>query len=689
MFDPTSEKLERHVPEHPLPKEIKEMPHDATVCKFCGVSYLIHHEMKKLEEKVAKLELQLANYQQMKEQYCVIKDENENSKTTIRTLRLSVSQKEQMLESITTEFEQIRTEKEIYMSELQASESTLRKNKENFGQWKKSLCRSLIQIKDLLALFKKDFYQTKDAALKILPEFNVLVSRAKKEMLEEIVSKFQDFENVEKSYEKSLNEMLVLRRENQIVKRDAAQGAKQLEEYKKVCEKLSTQLEVTKERSDKEATESNDKFSELNQKINLLQKENFFKENKISEIEYLLMTTREENCKVMTKAEETKEKLEHTVSRLEKEQKSMMKRSVECDEELHQLVVSVKEKESRIASLLQQIDYTHGKSDALEKALDDTRENVHKLILEREENATKHQEQIQQLCRDFEEKIKKLETDRNGQNEKVMSEIDSQVAEIKLDHQAELNIANEIKLNEIASLKKKHKLEVQKIEHDFCEKSGSLMRELSKVKNTLDSTYLELHDKEDSFEKEKSSLKKTIDELQTRIGQMSVDHAGLHDISDFKRNEREVKDLQDVNIRLNRTITNQNLQIQKLEDTVRLECEERFELLNALSHTHIQRIDNKQQAPVWGDANLPVSAINSLHHRIHTPTTSIQNREKQRSQTVALPIVPSKNNSNSNKASNELINKQRSSSSSRESVDVNFLRKRIAQTIKKRNIYKE
>ena len=41
-----------YVPQHPLPPEIGSMPRDDTVCKFCGVSYLIHNEIKKLEEEL-------------------------------------------------------------------------------------------------------------------------------------------------------------------------------------------------------------------------------------------------------------------------------------------------------------------------------------------------------------------------------------------------------------------------------------------------------------------------------------------------------------------------------------------------------------------------------------------------------------------------------------------------------------
>lgn len=46
------ERLERHVPIHPLPEEIQTMTKDDTVCQFCGVSYLIHREIKKLEDRI-------------------------------------------------------------------------------------------------------------------------------------------------------------------------------------------------------------------------------------------------------------------------------------------------------------------------------------------------------------------------------------------------------------------------------------------------------------------------------------------------------------------------------------------------------------------------------------------------------------------------------------------------------------
>ena len=42
----------KYKPEKELPEEIKSLPQEETKCKFCGVSYLVHHEVKKLESQL-------------------------------------------------------------------------------------------------------------------------------------------------------------------------------------------------------------------------------------------------------------------------------------------------------------------------------------------------------------------------------------------------------------------------------------------------------------------------------------------------------------------------------------------------------------------------------------------------------------------------------------------------------------
>ena len=56
------EHFERYIPQFPLPVDIANMSRQDTVCQFCGVSYLIHNEIKALEAKCQKLEADLAYY---------------------------------------------------------------------------------------------------------------------------------------------------------------------------------------------------------------------------------------------------------------------------------------------------------------------------------------------------------------------------------------------------------------------------------------------------------------------------------------------------------------------------------------------------------------------------------------------------------------------------------------------------
>ncbi|XP_030879639.1 leucine-, glutamate- and lysine-rich protein 1 [Leptonychotes weddellii] len=55
--------MDRHIPMHALPEEIRKMSPEEKVCKYCGVSYLILHEFKAMEEKMKVMEKEMKFYQ--------------------------------------------------------------------------------------------------------------------------------------------------------------------------------------------------------------------------------------------------------------------------------------------------------------------------------------------------------------------------------------------------------------------------------------------------------------------------------------------------------------------------------------------------------------------------------------------------------------------------------------------------
>ena len=73
------------------------MPQSETVCQFCGVSYLIHHEIKKLEEKITLLEKQLVGYNDMKNQKNDLNQKIDKNKNEISQLKQSLYESKSLL----------------------------------------------------------------------------------------------------------------------------------------------------------------------------------------------------------------------------------------------------------------------------------------------------------------------------------------------------------------------------------------------------------------------------------------------------------------------------------------------------------------------------------------------------------------------------------------------------------------
>ena len=111
--------MEIYSPVNPLPDEIQKMDNDETVCKFCGVSYLIHNEIKKLQEELKRCEDKVRMYDQLKSQYdqmsgvCEglageLKESQEKVLAVSGKLTVRVSDNERLKEENTALTEEIR-----------------------------------------------------------------------------------------------------------------------------------------------------------------------------------------------------------------------------------------------------------------------------------------------------------------------------------------------------------------------------------------------------------------------------------------------------------------------------------------------------------------------------------------------------------------------------------------------------
>ncbi|CAF4087710.1 unnamed protein product, partial [Rotaria magnacalcarata] len=82
--------FERYSPQYPLPVDITNMSRQDTVCQFCGVSYLIHTEIKALEAKCQKLEADLTYYAGMNSRENALEQTLQNERTRISDLESTI-----------------------------------------------------------------------------------------------------------------------------------------------------------------------------------------------------------------------------------------------------------------------------------------------------------------------------------------------------------------------------------------------------------------------------------------------------------------------------------------------------------------------------------------------------------------------------------------------------------------------
>ncbi|XP_059744802.1 protein LEKR1 isoform X3 [Bos taurus] len=118
--------MDRHVPMHALPEEIQKMSPEEKVCKYCGVSYLILHEFKAMEEKVKAMEKEMKFYQGSIE----------------REKRL-----QEKLQSLSQDFEQYKIDNESQTERIQDASMKLKSYQDEFQRVQKELSQLQHELK--------------------------------------------------------------------------------------------------------------------------------------------------------------------------------------------------------------------------------------------------------------------------------------------------------------------------------------------------------------------------------------------------------------------------------------------------------------------------------------------------------------------------------------------------------------
>ncbi|XP_074448108.1 protein LEKR1 isoform X2 [Larus michahellis] len=573
--------MERYIPIHALPEEIQKMPQDETVCKYCGVSYLILHEFKVMEEKVKAMEKAIKFYEGSIEREKGLQAELQSLYQDLEHYRADSESKTERIKNLTMELKNKQDELKNVKEDLQY----FQEEKEAAYKQSQVLRSELDSIKEVISSNLENW-----AALK--EEIFLQIKTVSKEALTEIPK---------------LNQRLAKsQRENECLQ----EKVKHLTLVADTVELKTQQLQTSLQQG-----------NELQSRCHELQKETLDLTNQVETIGLKLqkVTAEMDHYKklLMVKSTELdvcqnelkKMKYENGISesRLMKELKEKEESLLICQQVCKHLQEEVAEKERKEEDLKRRTSRSESELEALKTLLRQTEEEVVMLKQERELMLISHQNRTEQLQETLRQKM------RNEDNWREKMEIDlakgearhkEAILKVKEEARVELDIERQKQQELITKYQRDHEELQKKIPGLISSATSSLRMETEILEKKLQDAQTKLAEKDEDKEKEIQSLKRLITELEFTL---TVEKNNNESFLDNMRKEIKHKSDELEKLTQERTQLIHNLsQVQEentlLQETVRRECEERYELTAALTQAREQVLELKKLS-----GNFPLS----------------------------------------------------------------------------------
>ncbi|XP_008069826.1 leucine-, glutamate- and lysine-rich protein 1 isoform X2 [Carlito syrichta] len=663
--------MDRHVPMHALPEEIQKMSPEEKVCKYCGVSYLILHEFKAMEEKVKAMEKKMKFYQgsverekklqeklqSLSQDFEQYKIDNESKTERIQDANIQLKSQQSQFQGMQKELSHLQHELKIKHRQSQVFSQRLSEYK-HF--WNKTLSlltftkRELTSIKNEVydnfqnwtSLKGEVFLQIKSISETALTEIDILnksltVSQRNKVCLEE------EMKNL-----KLLSDAAILR--SQQIQTSKQQGVNwQTRCYNLQKEVLDLQCQVEAlELKLQKAVKEMDNYKEM-----LV--------NKSNEADHCQRELRK------LKFESIISESRHTKLLKEKEDSLMT-----CQQIYKTLQEELTAKESQEEDLKRRINLAENELEITKTLLHQTKEEVLTLKNERELMLISHQKSIEQLQETLREKLlsddnwkEKIEAELTKERAQHLVEFEEQVLLFKEEAKLELDIEKE-KHQEIIQKYKKEQEELQmKISDLITGATRDLRLEVTTLKEKLHESLIQYTEESESKEKEIENLRNLVAEFESRLKkEIDSNESVSEDLKkEMKKKSDELERVMLVQTQLIQQFNQSQEENTFLQETVRRECEERFELTEALSQAREQLLELRKLSrslPLSpcslskGSLTSPAAMVSNhgerslarLHsekgtkipslHRVSKPTTSPTSEKPKKASSSGLPILP-------------------------------------------------
>ena len=558
--------FERYTPENPLPEEIQKLDREETVCKFCGVSYLIHNEMKKLEQKLADTLAQLGDYNEMKSRFDEVVGNLNEAKSKLLKHETDMVRYQDNISSLTNEIDGLKSILTEKSEQLSGYEDQITEKNRIVNVNNKKLDNIVTQFPILL----KDIRSTKNDYRLLRDQMGVL-SRTFNQTIADAIN----FNNNATSSVKSVlrdkdelsNDITTLSHKNKTLEEENKNILSQLSALQVKCSELNTvkhhkeeltslaaslhlkieeiekeneSLRINSSRLEKDISYKSDKISELNSKIDNLNKSYV---QQISEINTKYESSLGVQQALQDQISVQMKQFEHLKS----------KNSVQC-----------RKLQNENAELTNKIAFLENETKQVAEA---KRDASKKHALQLSALHQSHEDEIKELKKDItalENTISDISSNKRGYDEALKEAI----GRAKLEHEAILNSLQ--RDNFSAHEKLKNEISILSIRYDEDLKSKeTTIRELDR------SFKIQLRDLKD----EKDQISKLYEEVKQN---MSSYENKIMAIKSNSLSAEESSALKSRNIKLENDVLT-------LQRVVQKECEERLALTATLEDLKLNK----------------------------------------------------------------------------------------------------